>query len=187
MPRLVAMVGLLVGPRRGLFFVAPATLIALAALLHRAFKYVDRTSRVALAAGAAMYLANSGYYMWWGGAAAGPRHLVPVLPLLGYGFAAAWNSPRARLVLVLLGLVSFASMVALTAVGLEAPERGNVLVDYVLPNIARGRVAITPGSSNLGLCLGLRGPLSLVPLVAWTAAGLAWLSREVMRWSADAA
>ena len=39
------------------------------------------------------YLAlNSGYYMWDGGAALGPRHCVPMLPFLALGLVAACGS-----------------------------------------------------------------------------------------------
>jgi hypothetical protein len=182
MPRLVALVGLLVGPRRGLFFVAPATAVAVVglALAHRRG---DRAARIAVAAALAMFLVNAGYYMWWGGAAAGPRHLVPVLPLLGCGYAVAWGVSWLRVPLVVLGVVSFAAMLSLTAVGLEAPEHGNVLFDYVWPNLVRGRVAQIRGATNVGLLLGLRPLASLGPILLWAIAGFGWLSRDVARFT----
>jgi hypothetical protein len=187
MPRLAALAGLLFGPRRGLFFVAPAALVGVAALVAHAWRTGDRTSRVGVAAAAAMLLATSGYYMWWGGAAAGPRHLVPVLPVLGFGYAAAWGSPRLRPVLCVLAVASCAMILALTAVGLEAPEHGNVWTEYVWPNLARGRLARIPGASNLGLLVGLRRLASLAPVVLWTVLGFAWLARQASRLDAPKA
>jgi hypothetical protein len=181
MPRLAAMAGLLFGSRRGLFFVAPAALVGVVALVAHAWRTGDRTSRICVAAAAAMLLVTSGYYMWWGGAAAGPRHLVPVLPVLGFGFAAAWGSSKLRPVLCVLAVASCVMLLALTAVGLEAPEHGNVWTEYVWPNLARGRLARIPGASNLGLLVGLRRLASLLPLAAWTALGFAWLARQAPR------
>jgi len=178
LPRFVALVGLLFGPRRGLFYVAPVTLLGVLGLV-REWRRDDRTSVVAAVAAGAMLLLNAGYYMWWGGAAAGPRHLVPVLPMLAFGFAAIWASPRLRWVLGVLGVVSFAILLALVAVGLEAPEHGNVITAYVWPNLVRGRIARIPGASNLGLLVGLGPRSSVLPIVGWTVAGFAWLARKV--------
>jgi hypothetical protein len=180
MPRLVALAGLLAGPRRGLFVVAPATLLGTIGLVCAAWSG-ERASRVALGAAATMLLLNSGYYMWWGGAAAGPRHLVPVLPLLGFGYAAAWNSSRLRPLLAALATVSFGLLLALTAIGLEAPEHGNVLTRYVIPMISRGRVAQIQGASNLGLLAGLPRLYSLAPLLAFVGLGFWALMRDASR------
>jgi hypothetical protein len=72
-------------------------------------------------------------------------------------------------------------MLSLTAVGLEAPEHGNVLFDYVWPNLVRGRVAQIRGATNVGLLLGLRPLPSLGPVLLWAIAGFGWLSRDVAR------
>jgi hypothetical protein len=179
-PKLAAMAGLLVGPRRGLFFIAPIALAGVVGLVQ-GVRNGDRASRIALSVSALMLVLVSGYYMWWGGAAAGPRHLVPVLPLLAYGLATLWSIPRLRVPLGAVAIVSCGIVLALVAVGLEAPERGNVLFDYVWPNLSHGRLARIPGASNVGLLLGLPRLFSLVPLVVWMAGGFAWLARESRR------
>jgi hypothetical protein len=182
MPRLVALGGLLFGPRRGLFFVAPVAFAGVVGLVARAYKD-DRTSQVALGVASVMLLASSGYYMWWGGAAAGPRHLVPVLPMLGYGYAAAWEGTgaRGRTVLSALGILSFGILLAFTAVGLEAPEHGNVLTDYVWLSLVRHKIATIRGASNLGLAAGMSPLASLIPVTLWAALGMAWLTSRANR------
>src|SRR6185369_17977061 len=97
-----------------------------------------------------LLILNAGYYMWWGGAAAGPRHLVPALAFVGLGFAVAWQRSWARRLLIPLLFVSVANMLVLTAVGLEAPERRDVLFDYTWPRLLQGKIAHLAGASNLG-------------------------------------
>jgi hypothetical protein len=58
-------------------------------------------------------------------------------------------------------------VLALTAVGLEAPESGNVLFDYALARLSRAEVSALPSATNLGLLLGLPPLLSLVPWFVW--------------------
>ena len=115
------------------------------------------------------WLLNSGYYMWDGGASAGPRHMVPALPFLALGLASAIASvPR---IFGALAIVSAIQMLLLAAAAPEATQFGDPLWEYALPKI----VTRTPGpavtSTNVGLLLGLPSVLSLVPLVAmwiWT-------------------
>ncbi|MBX7197361.1 MAG: hypothetical protein K1X94_35245, partial [Sandaracinaceae bacterium] len=183
LPTLEALVGLLVSPRRGLFVVAPVAIVGVVGLVvaarHGAIRDAsagppeepipppDRLPAVALAALVALFLANAGYYMWWGGAAIGPRHLVPMLPALALGIAQAWSWPRARPWVAALGVLSIGLVLALTAVGLEAPESGNVLFDYALARLSRAEVSALPSATNLGLLLGLPPLLSLVPWFVW--------------------
>ncbi|MGZ3417650.1 MAG: hypothetical protein ACXVEF_10330 [Polyangiales bacterium] len=179
LPKPAALAGLLVGPRRGLWFVAPITAIGVVGTFARV-RRGTLDERVAAAVFVALLLTNAGYYMWWGGAATGPRHLIPVVPFLALGVACAWDAfPRARAIVVLVSLVSFANMVALTAVGLEAPEHGNALFDYAWPRLFARQIAHLAGASNLGLRLGLPRHLSLAPLLVWIALGLRHLVRKL--------
>ena len=117
----------------------------------------------------AFYLAlNSGYYMWDGGAAVGPRHCVPMLPFLALGLV-----PALRLVpgaVLVLGLVSAAQMLAAAAAAPEAPQFGDPLYAHAWPHLLTTQPGYG-GATNLGLLLGLPGLLSVVPLLAlwwWT-------------------
>ena len=112
---------LLFGRFRGLFYLAPVLLLAAWGLLAQALegapedmsKQTWPTRQVAwlTCSVVGFYLAlNSGYYMWDGGAALGPRHCVPMLPFLALGLV-----PALRLVpgaVLVLGAVSAAQMLA---------------------------------------------------------------------------
>jgi hypothetical protein len=176
LPSPSALAGLLVGPRRGLLFIAPVAALGIVGLALRA-RRAELGERAGGLAFVALLFANAGYYMWWGGAATGPRHLVPVLPFLAVGIAWAWE--RSRALVAVLVVISFANMLALTAVGLEAPEHGNVLFSYAWPRLVSRQIAHLSGASNLGLRLGLPRHLSLAPLLVWIVLGLRHLARRL--------
>lgn len=168
LPSPEAVLGLLFGERRGLFRLAPVALAAVFGLglaLRRGAE--DRTLVVGTTGLVLLLLANAGYYMWWGGAASGPRHLVPMLPVLALGLGELLRRPASRPWVVGLTLVSVFQQLALTSVGLEAPERGAALLDYAYPELLRGHVAALRGASNLGLHLGLPTVASLAPWIVF--------------------
>ncbi|GAB4204663.1 MAG: hypothetical protein OHK0013_19780 [Sandaracinaceae bacterium] len=192
-PSIDALVGLLFGTRRGLFYVAPIALLAAGGLVlaparsareggaagapvevreapvPRIVRWLGPDPLVALGAllGLVLLLANAGYYMWWGGAAAGPRHLVPALPVLGFGLARLWEHTSVRPFVLGAGAVSVFSMLAFASVGIEAPEQGNVLTTFVLPRLLAGEISALPSATNLGLLLGLPPLLSILPWIGW--------------------
>jgi len=178
-PRLAVTVELLFGRFRGLFYLAPVLILAAWGLVVDALRPAPRDMSqptwpvrqlawLALAI-VGFYLAlGSGYYMWDGGAAVGPRHCVPMLPFLALGLA-----PALRLVpgaVLVLGAVSAAQMLAAAAAAPEAPQFGDPLWGHAWPHLLH----IQPGyggATNLGLLLGLPGVLSVAPLLAlwwWT-------------------
>jgi hypothetical protein len=179
-PRLEALGGLLFGGRRGLLFVAPVAAIGLLGLAHGALVARDRVARFASIAFVALLLVNSGYYMWWGGAATGPRHLVPVMPFLAFGVALAWDVRALRWPIALVGLVSVVNMLVICAVGLEAPEQGNILFEYAYPRLFTAKVAQLTGASNLGVRLGLLAGATLGPPMAWILLGSRLLARRAL-------
>jgi hypothetical protein len=178
LPQLDALWGLSFGRRRGLFYIAPVALLLASGLFAQA-RARNRLALQACTAIGALLLVNASYYMWWGGAAAGPRHLVPVLGLLVLGLPWIWERPRLRrLLFVLAGLSAF-NMMAIAAVGLEAPEQGDLLADFVYDRLLGGRLASMPGASNLGLELGLVRGGSLGPLMVWMLVGAHVLARQL--------
>jgi hypothetical protein len=178
LPRWQGLVGLTVGTRRGLFFLSPVLLAGLVLGAARAWRTRDRTLLVGLLASLLLLLMNAGYYMWWGGAAAGPRHLVPTIALLAAGLALFHGKHRrwAAPVLTALALISIVNCVALTVVGIEAPENGNILTTFVWPALREGRVSSNAGAANIGLKLGLAPAISTLPLIGWLTLGYWYLA-----------
>lgn len=173
--------GILLGRSRGLFFLAPATALALGFGVRRAVQSRDAVSIAPIATFSALLLANAGYYMWWGGAAAGPRHLVPVIAFLAMGLAAAWQSRIVFVTAVLLA-VSVGNAVVLTAVGLEAPDNVDTLFGYAYQRLGAGEIASLSGASNLGIRLGLSPASTLLPIVIYLVFGVRFLLRRVDAW-----
>jgi hypothetical protein len=178
LPKPDALVGLLFGRFRGLFYVAPVTLLLLVGLLVRAWRK-DAAAVAGALAFVVLLLVNSSYYMWWGGAAAGPRHLVPVLGFLALGVPWVWAQRWSRWALYGLGGVSALNMLVIAGVGLEAPERGDVLLDFAYARLLQGRLSMISGASNLGLEFGMVRAGTLGPLLVWMLGGAHILGRQV--------
>lgn len=168
-PSLGVLLAILFGSYRGLFYLAPITLFAAWGLVRETWRptIAERPAAiVALACCAWFLLLNAGYYMWDGGAAIGPRHVVPMLGLLAIGL------PIARRIVpsafAVLAIVSAAQLLLATAAMPEAPQFGDPLWEFALGQVL-GRPASTDAiASNLGLLLGLPSVLSLAPLlVLW--------------------
>jgi hypothetical protein len=177
-PRPEALAGLLFGRFRGLFYVAPVTSLLLVGVLARA-RQRDAAALGGAVAFVALLLVNSSYYMWWGGAAAGPRHLVPALGLLALGLPWVLERRWARWTLYALGAVSALNMLVIAGVGLEAPEHGDVLIDFAYARLLQGRLSAIAGASNLGLEFGIVRGGTLGPLLVWMLGGAHILSRQV--------
>jgi hypothetical protein len=170
-PRPGVLLSMLVGPSRGLLYTAPVLLLGFVGLARTARR--SREARLALAVVAAFLLLGASYYMWWGGAALAPRHLVPALPFLCLGIPFALGTRRGwAVVLVALLATSMAHQLAAVAVTPLAPPDVDVLRDHVYGHLGRGEIAILPGSTNVGMWLGLRGPATLLPLLGLWAVGL---------------
>jgi hypothetical protein len=177
LPTLQGAYGLTFGARRGLFYLSPLAIIGVLFGYAHVRRRRDWAFSVGLACLGALFFLNAGYYMWWGGSANGPRHLIPGLPFLAAGVMVGLRARQVwvRLMTLAAGLFSVVNYMLLTAVGLEAPERGNLLYDYAWPHFVSGRLGTFAGGSNLGLKLGLPGALSLVPLLLWAVVGFAYL------------
>ncbi len=188
-PTLEALWGLTFGRGCGLFYIAPVALVLAVGVVVQA----RRGDRVALCGGVAavvLYLANAGYYMWWGGSSAAPRHLIPVLGFLAVGFPAVWKPRAGRWLCCGLGAVSIVNMLLIAGVGVEAPHPRDVLGGYAYERFLRGDIAQIHGASNLGILLGVVRGGSLGPLAAWLIAGAAHCirrAREVEQPSSSAA
>ncbi len=180
---------LLVLPFRGLFFTSP--ILALAPLGYGALRRTDpRAAWVCLAVPLGFLVLVASFHAWHGGFAPGPRYLIPCLPFL-FVPAALVARRIPRIAAALAGL-SVAAMLAITSVAVEIPtSASNPLFQFVLPQLAQGRVAVNPqgldqlrpdprsfagkapenaSSFNLGELLWPHRAWSLVPLLGlWLA------------------
>jgi hypothetical protein len=187
-PTALATYGSLLSPYRGLLFYCPVIALAVVGL----GSWIDSAKEkaaipVVLAAIGIYLLFGCSYYAWDGGGSIGPRHLIPILPLLL--LLVAFFADRSRFdfgVTLVLTIVSSASMLAVTSVLVQLPLgdtfHANPFYDVVVRAILEGRGAINPqdafiayprgdGAFNLGMLLGL-APLSslfIIP-VAWAVA-----------------
>jgi hypothetical protein len=208
-PRPAALFGMLMGRSRGLLYLSPVLALGFVGLVrgvrHGLLRFIiagpsegpappamssarrsraplDALTVVPLAVVIAFMLLNASYYMWWGGAALGPRHLVPALPFLAMGLPLAFQ--RERLWWGVAGpllLISVVNQLVAVAVSTLVPFGPDVLFEHAYPHLLAGRVAILPGASNLGLILGLRGWASLLPLVALWLFGVVAMVRVLPR------
>lgn len=173
---------ILFGSYRGLFYLAPVTALCVWGLGVGVRRRDAPTrpgtlpaSAVALAAAVIVYYLalNSGYYMWDGGAAFGPRHCLPMLPLLALGAGPAQR--RLPFAFGVLFAVSVTAMMLGAAAGPEAPDHGDPIWAYALHVARRGGTAVADGSVHtVGHLLGLRGLWGLAPLALLWAAWRPW-------------
>jgi len=175
LPEAGAMRALLWGEYRGLFFWCPVLLMSLPGFYYMFRK--DRGVAIMSMIGCVLILLQAAaFYMWFGGNAIGPRYLAPVLPLIGLASAYGierWPEPG-----LVLGLISVALMLGVTAIAIDPP--GDVLTplqSYYLVRFRDNRFA-----DNLGTLLGAPLWLSLiVPLVFPIAAASRWLKEPAAR------
>jgi hypothetical protein len=169
------MLALLIGPTRGLFIAAPWLILAIPGVL-----LTWRTGRrfeVLIAAGtlALLLVVTAGYPLWHGGAAWGPRYLVPALPLLlpcALPTAARWS----RLSVILVAISAAITLAAVATQPMPPPAFKSPFLEYIVPRLIAGEI-----TGNWGYLLGLRGALSLLPLVAAIAGLALWACWPVRR------
>ncbi len=153
-----------------------------------------------VAGSVALWLVISSYTYWQGGPAFGPRHLVPIIPLLGCGLAfwpsdATWN----RALAVIAAVSITVNLVGTATTPFVSEFIPDPLVSVYPRLVADGATSINPvefltpspevdarwenprrypaASYNIGERLGFRGWWSLLPLVLVWVAGLSWRRR----------
>jgi hypothetical protein len=114
-------------------------------------------------------LLNSGYFMWWGGASFGPRHLIPMLPFLGIPLV--FIPRRLFPLVIILGVISIAQMFIPLAGFIEVPDDRfenisgmgyftySTIYSYCLQQLIKGYFAYNLGEK----LLGLKGWMILIP------------------------
>ncbi len=186
-PNLGTFINLMFSPFRGLLFLSPVLALAVPGFVLMWRRHSQRSVTVMLLGVIAYFLLfNSSSVMWWGGNTVGPRYLVPMLPFLALPIIFVlneWLTNRAGFILVvILAGLSFLNVWAQTIGGQAFPpeEFHNPLFEYTLPNIANGNIA-----RNYATIIGLRGLLSLIPLLAVIGAIYLLLPRWLSRRAAN--
>lgn len=150
-PKLSALWFITVHPLRGLFFWSPLLLVALAGCalqLLRAGR--ERIVGVfGLYALAAYLIVNSGYYMWWGGWAMGPRLMLPMFIALPLGLAIFCRDDSRSSgwwVVLALGAISVALSFPVSALDPQTPQ---MYPDEVYASLRIGQKVEVPQLSQL--------------------------------------
>lgn len=177
-PKPMVLLKLLVGMRRGLLWVAPVLVPALAGLWLLGRK--RRGLAVTLAVGAlTVLLVNSAYVYWDGGHSTGPRHSVPAIGLIAIGLAPFWASLRhawERAATIGVLLVSVAINLMIAAANITVPDNYRFpLIDPILADWEAGQLRTLP-SDFLGW-----GPMAGVQTYLATVVVLALLLMRVRR------
>ena len=161
---------LLFGNYRGLLPLAPILFLVPVGWWLMAAKTSLRGVVVVSLAVTFGYLAiGSGYYYWDGGAATGPRYLIPVLPFAGLALAFVWQIERLKLACCVLLVVSSLFSLICTSVDMFSSRAiASPFLDHLLPAFLNGNIHSIAGLAGLG---GLPG---LIPLVLiWVLTGRA--------------
>jgi hypothetical protein len=172
LPQLKVLYYLTLHPAIGLFWQSPVLLMSLVgfASMLRDRRFRPEAAVIAVSF-TAFLLLNSGYYMWWGGYSAGPRHLIPALPFLGIPLL--FVPRRLFPVVILLAILSILQMFVIAASDVIVPDefmkrigelsyfQYSAIYSHCLPMLLHGEFTWNLGQQ----VLGLRGWMSLAPVL----------------------
>ena len=196
-PHIDALLKILFGCRRGLFFAAPVTAAAPVGLGLLWKNKITRPAAVTATAIVVYYfLFNASFYQWQAGLSYGPRYAGAAIPVLCLGLAAAFTraTSTCRRVLAVLAACSVLSTLMVVSTNTQLSVQDSCpIIHSVWPAFWSGQMSLNRGSMltlaeagssqsygafNLGELAGLHGLYSLFPLLAlWALAALLWLRR----------
>ncbi len=159
-PKADALWGITFSPYRGLFYQAPVLLFALPGFYFFCRRRQLRLEFfLSLLVVFGFFFFNAGYAYWDGVGSTGARFLIPALPFLALPLAGSMK--KWPVSVTALAIFSFISMLVITVTEPRAEWRvQSPLLYFNLFLFLRGYL-----SDNLGMLLGLRGWLSLLPLL----------------------
>jgi hypothetical protein len=136
--------GLLVPPFRGLFFYAPALIVAIYAYLTARRRQLIADIFTPLGLLTVGYLALiSSYFVWWGGWSYGPRHLIPLTMIVFYEaipFVARRRSLHAPLLAVSVVGILMVWIAKATVLHIMPENFTNPVFDLALPKLLHGEL-----------------------------------------------
>ncbi len=177
-PQAEALVGLWLTPRRGLLYHAPWLAAAIGGLWWLASRS-DRPRHQRIDAAAALLVSGlyalivAGFADWPAGDCAGARHLLPIVPLLGWGLMPLWSAALPAVVRggvvasLLAGSLLHLPTVATFPYHFEQVQRP--VLELAVPLITVGA-----WSPSLGSWLGLGGTTSALVFVGLAASLWLW-------------
>jgi hypothetical protein len=186
-----SLLGLLIDQKFGLLIYSPVYLLAAGGMWFLLRDRQHRALGAALTIVAVPYLISSGrFYMWWGGAGAPARFLVPVLPLLAPAIAVwlAKASGRLRLATSVNVLAISLSIAAIALLDpgrkvLFSPPHGTArIIDLVQGSAPLTAVLPTFTEQEWGTALTRAVPWVVAAVSAWCLASLAartWQLRTI--------
>lgn len=175
LPNVLVMYYMTLHPMLGIFWQSPVLLLGLAGWVFMASRREARLEWTFSLVSVFLFISViSGYYMWWGGVAFTPRHLVPILPL--FAIPLAYLPERLSPLVLASVAVSFFQNLLITA----SAETG--LVEFLNGAIKGNIIPVDPGSVIYQICLpnvlggamvnnralqflGFEGPMGMVPLL----------------------
>jgi hypothetical protein len=162
-------------PTLGIFWQSPIFFLAIIGWFFMA-KETDYRAEMYFTIGLIILycLFFSGYFDWWGGVVFSPRHLIPILPF--FALPLAFTPKKITIPLLIAGLVSIFQNLLMAASGTNGlydyihaifhgtyvlANKGMLFYEICIPNVINGNLM-----NNRGIqLLGLKGPLSLLPLL----------------------
>lgn len=138
-PKIKIIGRLLVGMKRGIFWLSPLLLFTPIAL-YRLWKTPAQKGLAITIIAITLYyfLWNSGYVYWSGGSTTGPRFLTPILPFLCLSLAFLWSKASRYLKAGLLLFFALSFFLSLASVSvsmvLGIKTKINFVIDHIIPN-----------------------------------------------------
>jgi hypothetical protein len=171
-PNLWVLLMLLIGPSRGLLWLAPWLIYAPLAWIRALRAWPRGIAVAAIAVPVCYLLINSGYYYWDGGFSTGPRHIIPALPFICLSFAPLWDTASRNVRSDLLFCAALGAVLSLVCVSVSMTSPSSFPPARLAVQFASGDV------HNMLVSLGVPGLVSLsaVP-VLWGAAIILFLWR----------
>jgi hypothetical protein len=161
-PRISILFYLTFHPAQGLFWQSPVLLMSLVGFyfLWRARRYRIEWA-VVMIAFFSYLLINSGYFLWWGGASFGPRHLIPMLLFLAIPLIMV--PKRFDLLVIILCVISIGQMLIPLAGKMLVPDTYfienahlnffgySTIYSFSLQQLLKGYFAYNLGTKFFGL------------------------------------
>lgn len=140
-PNKDALIGILVSPSRGLFFIMPVFFLSITGIITMWKRKIFRSEALVLSVIIFGYIMiNSGFYGWHGGWTFGPRYLVPMLPFLAIPMIfSTWND---KWFYLLFGISMAQVIPAVAGFPHVPPEIRNPVVELILPGMGYGYTAL---------------------------------------------